>query len=69
MKEKKRHGHGKHMIIMLLGCLVLLIAIGALKYFNVGLNGLARYSGLLFLACPLMHIFMMGHGKESHHEE
>lgn len=73
MKENKEYGHGKHMILMLLGCLIPIIAIGAMRYFNVGANGLSKYSSLLFLLCPLMHIFMMkgmmGHGKESCHEE
>lgn len=74
MKDNKhQHGHGKHMILMLIGCLIPIIAIGAMRYFNVGSNGLAKYSSLLFLLCPLMHIFMMGgmmgHGKNSCHEK
>jgi hypothetical protein len=73
MKEKKQHNHGKHMILMLLCCLIPIILFGAVRYFNLGSNGLGRYSSLLFLLCPLMHVFMMGgmmgKGKQSCHEE
>ena len=74
MKDNKhQHGHGKHMILMLIGCLIPILVIVALRYFNIGANGLAKYSSLLFLLCPLMHIFMMGgmmgRGKKSCHEE
>lgn len=70
--DKHKHGHGKHMILMVIGCLLLIGLIVGARYFNIGLNGLGRYSYLLFLLiCPLMHIFMMkgmmGKGEGSCH--
>lgn len=69
--DKHQHGHGKHMILMLLCCLIPIGLIAAARYFNISGNGLGKYSNLLFLLCPLMHIFMMkgmmGHGSNCCH--
>lgn len=69
--DKHQHGNGKHMVLMLLCCLIPIALFAGIRYFNIGTNGLGRYSGILFLLCPLMHIFMMkgmmGHGKDNCH--
>lgn len=73
MKDNKNHSHGKHMLLMLLGCLVPILVIGGMKFFNIGGYGIAKYSSLLFLLCPLMHILMIvgifNFGNKSCHEE
>jgi len=65
--DNNRHsqdGHSNHMKLMILMCLIPVLAIGAIRYFGLSANGLTNNYGLIFLVCPLMHIFMMGHGKE-----
>lgn len=70
--DNHQHGHGKHMIFMLLGCLIPIILIMGLRYFNIGGPILSKFPiYLMFLICPLMHLFMMkgmmGHGKDNCH--
>lgn len=70
--DKDQHGHGKHMILMLLGCLIPIGIIMGLRYFNIGGPILSKLPFLMmFLICPLMHLFMMkgmmGGGKGSCH--
>ena len=48
----------KHGLLMLICCLIPIIAIGAIRLFDIPLNGVL-YVGLLLL-CPLSHILMMG---------
>lgn len=74
MDNDKQHGHGKHILLMLLGCLIPIGIIIGLRYFNIGGPILSKLPFFLMLfLCPLMHIFMMkgmmGHGKNSCHEE
>lgn len=58
--KNDRQGHGKHIILMLLGCLVPIGIIMGLRYFNIGGSILSRSPILLMLLiCPLMHLFMM----------
>ena len=55
----------KHGLLMLICCLIPIIAIGAIRLFDIPLNGVL-YVGLLLL-CPLSHILMMGlFGKRPH---
>lgn len=72
-KDKHQHGHGKHMILMLLCCLIPIGLMVGIRYLNIGGKGLGKFSSLFLLLCPLMHLFMMkgmmGHGKGSCHEE
>ncbi len=68
--DKHQHGHGKHMLLMLLGCLIPIMIIGGLRYFNIGGQFLSKAPFfLMLLICPLMHIFMMKgmHGNDSCH--
>lgn len=70
--NKHQHGHGKHMILMLLGCLIPIIIIMGLRHFNIGGPILSKFPiYLMFLICPLMHLFMMkgmmGYGKDNCH--
>ncbi|WP_353097135.1 DUF2933 domain-containing protein [Tissierella praeacuta] len=70
--NRHEHGCGKHMILMLFVCLIPIIAITGLRYFNIGGQFLSRLPFFsMFLICPLMHIFMMkammGHGNKSCH--
>lgn len=58
--DKSQHGHGKHMILMLLVCLVPIGIIIGLRYFDIGGSILSRSPILLMLLiCPLIHLFMM----------
>ncbi|MBU5313491.1 DUF2933 domain-containing protein [Tissierella carlieri] len=70
--DRHEQGHGKHMLLMLLGCLIPIMIIAGLRYFNIGGQFLSKLPiFLMFLICPLMHIFMMkgmmGHGNKSCH--
>jgi hypothetical protein len=49
---------GKHGLLMLICCLIPIIAIGAIRLFNIPLNGVLYVS--LLLLCPLSHVLMMG---------
>ncbi len=62
----------KHLLIMLLCCLIPLVAVAAVLLFNVPFNTVLI--GAMFLLCPLSHLlmmkFMMGdqhHGDEHQH--
>ncbi len=70
--DKRQHGHGKHLLLMLLGCLIPIALILGMGYFNIGGPILSRFPlFLMLLICPLMHIFMMkgmmSNGNESCH--
>ncbi len=73
--KNDRHGHGKHMILMLLGCLIPIGIIMGLRYFNIGGSILSKFPFLLMLLiCPIMHLFMMksmmgGDNRSCHGEE
>lgn len=60
-ENKNGHnGHGKHMLLMALGCLVPIALLLILPFFNVDspiLTGILPFA--IFLLCPLMHVFMM----------
>lgn len=52
--------------LMVLGCLLPLLALGAIYLFNIPLNVIVV--GALILLCPLSHILMMrsmGHGQSA----
>ena len=54
----------KHGLLMVLGCVLPIFAIGFFSLFGISQNSLLI---LLVLACPLGHIFLMkGHDKKHH---
>jgi hypothetical protein len=56
---------GKHGLLMLICCLIPIIAIGAVRLFDIPLKGVL-YVGLLLL-CPLSHVLMMGGMRKHQH--
>lgn len=58
--SEKLHGHGLHMLLMILCCaipLILLFALPALKINDPALNRII--ASLSLLLCPLMHLIMI----------
>ena len=54
-QQKNNHSNLKHMLMMLVCCLA---PVGAILLLQIsGYDGVANY--LVFLLCPLMHLFMM----------
>lgn len=70
----QHHNGKKHMLLMLLGCLIPLLAIVFLPRLGVELGPIGRLAPYaIFLLCPLMHIGMMffmfkGDKKEDCHK-
>jgi hypothetical protein len=64
----KKKFHGGHGLMMLLCCLVM---VGAFWFVGGSAGGEgSTWTWLLFLLCPLMHIFMMkGHMGHKHDED
>jgi len=64
-KNKKNGGHMKHGLWMLLGCLVPILLLVGLPLLGIRIG---RFSSLIFLLCPLLHIgmivFMIKSGNE-----
>ncbi|RPI33672.1 MAG: hypothetical protein EHM70_05265 [Chloroflexota bacterium] len=56
----------KHVVLMVLCCLIPLAGLAAIRLFNVPVNGL-MYFGLMLL-CPVSHLLMMKYmmGEEGH---
>jgi Protein of unknown function (DUF2933) len=73
MNHDHSNGMGKHMLLMLICCLVpiaLILAVSALGISLGPLSGLLPYA--LVLLCPLMMIFMMRgmmHGQDADHSQ
>lgn len=72
--DKHQHGHGKHLLLMLIGCLIPIALILGMRYLNISGPVLSRFPFLLMLfICPLIHIFMMkgmmSNGDESCHRK
>lgn len=63
-RHKGKHGHHRHGLMMLIGCLVPVALILLLP--ALGVNT-AKYSSLAFLLCPLLHIGMMVMMRRSEH--
>lgn len=57
-----------HLWLMLLGCLLPIVALGAIFLFNVPISNVLLIG--LFLLCPLLHLWMMRGGEHEHdHQE
>jgi len=62
------HPGKHHLWLMLLCCLVLIVALGAIFLFSIPVNTVLLVG--IFLLCPLMHLWMMkGMGGHRHGEE
>lgn len=64
--------HRKHLILMLLGCALPIVALAAVFLFQLQLSGVVLFA--IILLCPLSHLLMLGglgHGKHAdvHHQE
>ena len=55
----------KHGLLMILGCILPIVAIGFFAFFGISQKKLLV---LLALACPLGHIFLMRGHDEKHHK-
>jgi cell division protein FtsW (lipid II flippase) len=68
-KNNKNSGHMKHGLWMVVGCLVPILLIVGLSLLGIRTG---RFSSLIFLLCPLLHVGMMvfmmksGNGKSCH---
>lgn len=72
--HQNKHSHGKHMLLMIAGCLAPILVLVLMKSLGFGGGTLFKViSSFGFLLCPLIHIFMMkgmaGDKKENCHEE
>lgn len=68
MTEQKNKMNKKHIILMVLGCVVPIVIIFILFTIGIPLNNLLLFA--IILICPLSHIFMMkmmmNHGNNNH---
>jgi hypothetical protein len=58
---------GKHLWLMVLGCLAPIATLGAIFLFNISIST-TLLAGLILL-CPLLHLWMMRGGGHAHDEE
>ncbi len=71
--EHSHSGMSRHMLIMVLCCLIPMVAIVAIAAFGISLTGVLRYA--LTLICPLGFVLMMvmmgrqGHDKPASEAE
>jgi uncharacterized membrane protein YccC len=70
--QNHNHNHGnigKMAWVMIIGCLLPLVVLGAIYFFNLPLN--IVLVGALILLCPLSHLLMMrymGHSMGHNHQ-
>ena len=55
----------KHVLLMVLCCLIPLVGVAAISIFRIPANTVV-YTGLALL-CPVMHLLMMNHGQGDSH--
>ena len=58
---------GSHLWLMILGCMLPLIVLGAIFLFNISVSTVVLAG--LFLFCPLVHLWMMRSGGHGHHHQ
>jgi ABC-type transport system involved in cytochrome bd biosynthesis fused ATPase/permease subunit len=56
-------GMGKMALVMIIGCLLPLVILGVIYFFNLTLS--VVLVGALILICPLSHLFMMRYMAQS----
>ena len=66
-REERAQEHGGHPPWMMALCLLPVAAIVAVSVFQVSVSTVLFLG--LFLLCPLMHLFMGGHGQGGGHAE
>jgi hypothetical protein len=62
--------HRKHLLLMVLGCALPIVALAAVLLFQLQLSGAVLFATILL--CPLSHLLMLGgmgqgHGPREHH--
>ncbi len=60
------HNHNRHLLLMVLCCLLPIAALGAIFLFRVPVSGVL--GAAIFLLCPLSHFLMMAFMRDKDHE-